>query len=360
MSNTFGHIFRLTTFGESHGAVVGGVIDGCPSNLVLDMEQIHHELARRKPNVNCGGTTRCENDEITFLSGVFQGKTTGTPIAFVVANKEMRPEDYAQMADTFRPGHADFTYEKKYGNYDYRGGGRASARETVVRVIAGAIAKQILAQYEIHFASFLSQVGTVVSPQQFFSFNEIARCANYPVHPSDEVSKEMAAEVLKAQQDGDSVGGVVTCMVEGVPVGLGEPLYDKLQARLAYAMMSIPAAKGFEYGLGFEAASMRGSQHNDSFVSNENQTTTASNRCGGILGGISTGQPLIFRTAFKPTPTISAKQQTVTHSGEEVEVQYKGRHDACLALRAGVVVEAMSAMVILDFMMLRKAELCHE
>lgn len=360
MSNSFGRIFRLTTFGESHGEVMGGVLDGCPSEVVLDVDFIKGELARRQPKADCGGTTRKETDEVRFLSGVFEGKTTGAPIAFVIENKEARSEDYAQMANTYRPGHADFTYHQKYGHYDYRGGGRASARETVVRVVAGAIAKQVLQRYGIRFASYLSQVGTVVAPQQEYPFEDLARCANYPVHPSAEVSAQMALEVEKAKQAGDSVGGVVTCMIEGVPVGLGEPLYDKLQARLAYAVMSIPAAKGFEYGCGFEAAGMRGTQHNDSFVCEENRIKTAHNLSGGILGGISTGEPILFRTAFKPTPTISAPQQTVTHTKDAVEVAYKGRHDVCLALRAGVVVEAMAAMVILDFMMLQQAGLRDE
>lgn len=360
MSNSFGRIFRLTTFGESHGEVMGGVLDGCPSEIVLDVDFIRDELSRRQPKADCGGTTRKETDEVRFLSGVFEGKTTGAPIAFVIENKEVRSEDYAQMTNTYRPGHADFTYHQKYGHYDYRGGGRASARETVVRVVAGAIAKQVLLRYGIRFASYLSQVGTVVSPKQEYTFEEVAQCTNYPVHPSLEISALMAIEVEKAKRAGDSVGGVVTCMIDGLPVGLGEPLYDKLQARLAYAMMSIPAAKGFEYGCGFEAAAMRGTLHNDSFVCEGGRIKTARNLSGGILGGISTGETVLFRTAFKPTPTISVPQQTVTHSKETVEVAYKGRHDTCLALRAGVVVEAMAAMVVLDCVMLQQTEMHHE
>ncbi|MDO4191286.1 MAG: chorismate synthase [Bacteroidales bacterium] len=353
MSNSIGKIFSLTSFGESHGLAVGGIVDGCPSGIFLDLDFINAEIARRKPCVTSGGTSRQEPDEVQFLSGIFDGKTTGTPIAFVIENKEYQSADYEKIKGLFRPGHADYTYYNKYSNVDYRGGGRSSGRETVVRVVAGAIAKLVLRQRDIRLTSYLSQIGSVVDKQSY-SFQQIQDCGNYPKNPNDEISFRMNQEILSVAKSGDSIGGVVTCLIHGVPVGLGEPIYDKLQARLAYAMFSIPAVKGFDYGMGFQSASLRGSENNDAYASENGRVYTLSNHCGGILGGISNGDTIYFRTAFKPTPTIAMPQQTVSIDGKNVEVAFKGRHDTCVAVRAGVVVEAMAAITLVDSLLLQQ------
>lgn len=353
MSNTIGQIFRLTTFGESHGEVVGGVIDGCPAGLCLDMNLIQQELDRRRPSRELCGTARHESDEVRFLSGVYEGRTIGAPIAFVVENKDVRSKDYSLNQHTFRPGHADYTYYSKYDHVDYRGGGRASARETVVRVVAGAIAKQLLLTFGIEFVSCVNRIGGIGELFQKYSFEQLKENRNFPLSPDNSLAQYMKNEIAKASAEGDSVGGSCVCVVRGVPVGIGEPLYDKLQARLAYAMLSIPACKGFDYGEGFNAATMRGSENNDAFVASDGRVSTKTNHCGGILGGISTGNDISFRVAFKPTPTIAIKQQTVTDAGEQVEASFTGRHDACVAVRALPVVEAMAAITILDLMLLR-------
>jgi len=346
MANTFGKIFRLTTFGESHGLALGGIIDGCPSGLTLDFEQIQNELDRRKPGQSKIVTQRKENDRVEFLSGIFQGKTTGTPIGFIIKNEDHKSEDYSNLKDIYRPSHADFTYDKKYGIRDYRGGGRSSARETVSRVVAGAIAKQLLSDIKIN--AFVSSVGEIFidKPYQVLDFsltetNDV-RCPDLPI------AQKMENRIKEIKKQGDTIGGTITCVVQNVPIGLGEPVFDKLQAVLASAMLSINAAKGFEYGSGFCGAKMQGSQHNDLFNADG---TTKTNLSGGVQGGISNGMDIYFRVAFKPVATLLQKQTTIDKNGNLVEIQGKGRHDACVLPRAVPIVEAMTALVLADFVL---------
>ncbi|WP_329804781.1 chorismate synthase [Flavobacterium facile] len=350
MANSIGKLFTLTTFGESHGAALGGIIDGCPSNITIDLDFIQSELDRRKPGQSKIVTQRKEADEVKFLSGIFDGKTTGTSIGFIIENENQKSNDYDHLKDTFRPSHADFTYDKKYGNRDYRGGGRTSARETVNWVVAGAIAKQIIPEIKIN--AFVSSVGEIFinKPYQDLDFNLIE---SNPVRcPDLEKASEMEEYILKIKKEGDTVGGTITCVIQNVPIGLGEPIFDKLHAQLGKAMLSINAVKGFEYGGGFCAAKMKGSEHNDLF--NEDGTTK-SNLSGGIQGGISNGMDIYFRVAFKPVATLLQKQDVLTNDGKIVEQQGKGRHDPCVVPRAVPIVEALAAMVLVDFTLLDKA-----
>ena len=347
--NSFGQLFRLTTFGESHGTAIGGVVDGCPAGLSLDVKEIQKELDRRKPGQSFITTTRKESDTVQILSGVFEGKTTGASIGFMILNEDQRSKDYSNLKEVYRPSHADFTYDSKYGFRDYKGGGRSSARETANWVVAGAIAKQLLHSVDIN--AFVFSVGEefVMKPYQELDFtqteNSMVRC------PDEEVATRMIAAIEQAKADGDSLGGIITCVAEGVPVGWGEPIFDKLHARLGQAMLSINAVKGFEYGSGFYGAKMKGSAHNDSF---EEGGETISNLSGGIQGGISNGMDIYFRVAFKPTATIIKEQSTINQKGETVRFKAEGRHDPCVVPRAVPVVEAMTAMVLADFYLLNK------
>lgn len=347
--NSFGTIFKLTTYGESHGAAIGGIIDGCPSGLKLDFEAIQTEMQRRKPGQSAIVTQRKEEDEVKFLSGIFEGKTTGTPIGFLIENTDQKSKDYSHIKDIYRPSHADFTYDKKYGARDYRGGGRSSARETACRVVAGAIAKQLLAEIKIN--AFVSSVGNIFidKPYQDLDFSKIesndVRC------PDADSAAKMESLIRETRKDGDTVGGTITCVLQNVPVGLGEPVFDKLHAELGKAMLSINAVKGFEYGSGFCGAKMKGSDHNDIFNSDG---TTKSNLSGGIQGGISNGMDIYFRVAFKPVATLMQKQETIDSKGNKVIAEGKGRHDPCVVPRAVPIVEAMAALVLADFWLLNK------
>lgn len=346
--NTFGKRFKLTTFGESHGPALGGVIDGCPPGIRLDMEAIQKELDRRRPGQSAIVTQRKESDKVEFLSGVFEGITTGTPIGFVIHNTNQKPDDYSHIKDVYRPSHADYTYDKKYGIRDYRGGGRSSARETVSRVVGGAIAKQLIPDISIN--AFVSSVGEIFidKPYQALDFNltetNDVRC------PDQATAARMEEYIRQIRKEGDTVGGTITCVIKNVPVGLGEPVFDKLHADLGKAMLSVNAVKGFEYGSGFCGAKMRGSEHNDLFNADG---TTRSNLSGGIQGGISNGMDIYFRVAFKPVATIMQQQQTLDTQGNMVEMQGKGRHDPCVVPRAVPIIEAMAALVIADYYLLK-------
>lgn len=345
--NTIGKMFRFTSFGESHGKSVGGVIDGCPSEMVIDIDRIKHELSRRKPQSKFS-TTRVEGDEVNIISGMFEGKTLGTPIAFYVENTEHRSEDYDVLKDAFRPSHADYTYQAKYGIRDHRGGGRASARETVARVVAGSIAKQLLEQRGITIAAYTSQIGSVCIDRKWEGSDFSKRDSNPLCCPDENKAKEMQALLQTVASNGDTVGGIVTCVVKGCPIGLGEPIFDKLQADLAKAMLSIPSAKGFDYGDGFEAASMFGSDSLDLFDVN---FATRTNHSGGIQGGISNGEDIVFRVAFKPIASLVKPIAIVDKKGNEKIVQLGGRHDCCQVPRAVPVVEAMAALVLADMLL---------
>ncbi len=347
--NTFGKMFKLTTFGESHGLAIGGVIDGCPAGLELDIEKVQLDLDRRKPGQSAIVTQRKEPDTVEFFSGIFEGKTTGTPIGFQIKNANQKSRDYSHIKDTYRPSHADYTYDEKYGVRDYRGGGRSSARETACRVVAGSIAKQLLPG--IQFNAFVSSVGKI-ELQKHYSELDFSEIENNPVRcPDPQLAAQMEAYIREVRAEGDTVGGVVQCVIKNVPKGLGEPVFDKLHAELGKAMLSINAVKGFEYGSGFEGTGMRGSEHNDQF---NTDGTTRTNLSGGIQGGISNGMDIYFRVAFKPVATLIQKQQTINSKGEEVEMQGKGRHDPCVVPRAVPIVEAMAALVIADFFLQNK------
>jgi chorismate synthase len=349
--SSYGTLFKLSTFGESHGDAIGGVIDGVPANVALDLVAIQKELNRRKPGQSDITTPRVEADQVQFLSGIFEGKTTGTPIGFIIPNSNAKSEDYLHMKDAFRPSHADFTYQQKYGHRDFRGGGRSSARETASRVVAGAIAKQLLQSIGIQISTYVSQVGTIaLNTKEFYTLSEIeaspVRC------PDATVAKQMIARIEEIKNLGDSIGGTVQCVITGVPVGLGEPIFDKLHAELGKAMLSINAVKGFEIGSGFSSLGMTGSEHNDVFLSNGE---TKTNHSGGIQGGISNGMPIDFRVAFKPVATIMQDQDSIDRDGKEITIEGKGRHDACVLPRAVPIVEAMAAIVLLDFYLRNKA-----
>ncbi len=347
--NSYGTLFKLTTFGESHGEALGGIIDGCPAGVELDLKAIQFEMSRRKPGQSSIVTQRKEDDEVQLLSGIFEGKTTGTPIGFIIPNTNQKSDDYSHIKDVYRPSHADYVYEKKYGIRDYRGGGRSSARETACRVVAGAIAKQILKNIKIN--AFVSSVGEIFidKPYQELDFSRIE---SNPVRCPDEATAILMENHIKEiRKQGDTVGGTITCVIQNVPIGLGEPVFDKLHAELGKAMLSINAVKGFEYGSGFCGAKMKGSVHNDQY--NEDGTTT-SNLSGGIQGGISNGMDIYFRVAFKPVATIMQKQTTIDNLGNAVEMQGKGRHDPCVVTRAVPIIEAMAAIVLADFYLLNK------
>lgn len=345
--NTFGNLFRLTTFGESHGKAIGGVIDGCPSGLEISLDLVEKEMARRKPGQSEFTTARKEADQVEWLSGIFENKTTGSPIGFLIHNTNQKSKDYSKLKDVYRPSHADFVYQEKYGHRDYRGGGRASARETAVRVAGGGIAKQFLAIQKIEVRAFVTSIADIDAeiPSEAFSESHVEnelRC------PDVAATEKMKSAILEAKEQGDSLGGVITCVVRNVPVGLGEPVFDKLHADLAKAMMGIHATRGFEIGSGFASARMRGSQHNDAFETKEGKVVTQTNHSGGIQGGISNGMDIVFRVAFKPVASISKEQKTVNRDGEEVSIEIEGRHDPCVIPRAVPIVEAMTALVLAD------------
>lgn len=354
--NTFGNILRLTSFGESHGSALGGVIDGMPAGIQVDTDLLRTELQRRRPGQSRLTTARDETDEIEILSGVFEGKTTGTPIAFIVRNRDERSQDYDALRHVFRPSHADYTYTMKYGLRDHRGGGRSSARETLVRVAAGAFAKMALRELGISISAFTSSVGSIALPEDYTRYDLSATEQNAVRCPDQGIAAQMQSLIEQVKAEGDTIGGTVTCVVRGCPVGLGEPVFGKLHAALAGAMLSINAAKGFEYGSGFSGARCRGSEQNDCFIRTaEGDIRTESNRSGGIQGGISNGEDICFRVAFKPAPTILRKQKTVTDDGEPVEFCAHGRHDPCVLPRAVPVVEAMTALTILDYWLLQNS-----
>lgn len=349
--NSFGTLFKLTSFGESHGEALGGIIDGCPAGIELDFEAITKEMNRRKPGQSTIVTQRKESDDVKFLSGIFEGKTTGMPIGFTISNINEKSDDYSHIKEVYRPSHADYVYEKKYGIRDYRGGGRSSARETVSRVVAGAIAKQILPQIKIN--AFVSSVGEIFidKPYQALDFS---KTESNPVRcPDEKTAEKMEAYIKQIRKEGDSVGGTITCVLQNVPIGLGEPVFDKLHAELGKAMLSINAVKGFEYGSGFCGAKMKGSEHNDLY---NPDGTTKSNLSGGIQGGISNGMDIYFRVAFKPVATIMQIQETIDKDGNLVEMKGKGRHDPCVVPRAVPIVEAMAAMVLADFYLINKTQ----
>ncbi len=353
MGNSIGNIFKLTSFGESHGLKIGGVIDGCPSGLTIDLKYIQEELDRRKPGQSKITTSRTEGDKVEFMSGIFEGKTTGTPIGFTISNKNYKTEDYDKIKDVFRPSHADFTYQEKYGLRDYRGGGRSSARETACRVVAGAVAKLILRSYNIEISAYVWSVGNIFANVDNLSFDDITNSKekNIVRCPDESVALKMIDFISDLKKKGNSVGGQIKCHIKGVPSGLGEPVFDKLHADLAKAMLSINAVKGFEYGSGFEGSKMLGSEHNDEFESNNGKVTTKTNFSGGIQGGVSNGEEIYFKVAFKPVATILTKQNSVDKEKNNIEIKAEGRHDPCVVPRAVPIVESMTAMVIVDHLL---------
>src|SRR5205814_27512 len=357
MGNTFGQLFRVTTFGESHGGGVGVVIDGCPPNVELSEAEIQSELDRRRPGQSKITTQRKEEDRCEILSGVFEGKTLGTPIAIVVRNKDVRSEDYWEIARKFRPSHADFTYEAKYGIRNWQGGGRASARETIGRVAAGAVAKKILSAFysEFEIVAYVAQIHQVIGKinRSTVKMKDVEK--NSIRCPDAAAAKKMTSLIEQIRGEGDSVGGVIECVARGIPPGLGEPVFDKLEAELAKAMLSLPATKGFEIGSGFAATHMRGSEHNDPFEMRGGKVRTATNNSGGVQGGISNGEEICFRVAFKPTATIGHAQSTVTVSREQTKLTARGRHDPCVLPRAVPIVEAMAALVLCDHALRQQA-----
>ena len=358
MRNTFGHIFTLTTFGESHGEAVGGVIDGMPAGIDIDMEFIQSELNRRRPGQSAITTSRQEADRVELLSGVFEGKSTGCPIGFIVRNTNQHSNDYENMRNLFRPSHADYTYFEKYGIRDHRGGGRSSARITISRCVGGALAKLVLRQKGISIQAYTSQVGDIALDKDYSRYDLSLTETNAVRCPDQQKAAEMEALIAKVKGEGDTIGGIITCVIKGCPTGLGEPEFDKLHASLGQAMLSINAVKGFEYGDGFNSATMRGSQVNDVFVpsaGDQQPITTTTNHSGGIQGGISNGQDIYFRVAFKPVATILTEQQTVDKKGNSTTFTAHGRHDPCVLPRAVPVVESMAAMTILDYILLRNA-----
>lgn len=347
--NTFGTLFRLTTFGESHGKAIGGVLDGCPSGLQLDLEAIQNDLDRRKPGQSAIVTQRKEPDTVEILSGIFEGKTTGTPIGFAIHNTNQKSKDYSHIKDSYRPSHADYVYDQKYGFRDYRGGGRSSARETASRVVAGAIAKQLLSSVKIN--AFVSQVGNL-SLEKDYKELDFSLTESNPVRcPDPDTASQMEQYIKKVKKEGDTIGGIISCVAQNVPVGLGEPVFDKLHAQLGKAMLSINAVKGFEYGSGFAGIKMKGSEHNDQF--NEDGSTKT-NHSGGVQGGISNGMDIYFNVAFKPVATVLQAYDTIDKEGHKVTTKGKGRHDPCVVPRAVPIVEAMTALVLADFLLLNR------
>lgn len=347
--NTFGTLFRVSTFGESHGKAIGGVIDGCPSGIELDLKAIQNDLDRRKPGQSAIVTQRKELDEVEFFSGIFEGKTTGTPIGFAIHNTNQKSQDYGHIKDSYRPSHADYVYDKKYGFRDYRGGGRSSARETASRVVAGAIAKQFLKGIEIQ--AFVSQVGSMKLEKGYKELDLTLAETNAVRCPDPQMAERMEAYIKSIKKDGDTIGGIITCVAKNVPIGLGEPVFDKLHAELGKAMLSINAVKGFEYGSGFEGVKMKGSAHNDQF---NVDGSTKTNNSGGIQGGISNGMDIYFNVAFKPVATVIQGYETIDKEGNKVTAQGKGRHDPCVVPRAVPIVEAMTAIVLADYTLFNK------
>jgi chorismate synthase len=359
--NTFGTLFKLTTFGESHGIALGGVIDGCPAGLEVDIDFIQHELDKRKPGQSRITTQRKEADKVEFLSGIFEGKTTGTPIGFTIHNTNEKSKDYDHIKDSFRPSHADYTYESKYGHRDYRGGGRSSARETACRVVGGAIAKLVLKHYNISINAYVSQAGKLKLDQPYTAYdlnntyNNAVRC------PDEKMAQQMFDYIDEIRKEGDTIGGITTCVVKGCPVGLGSPVFDRLEADLAKAMLSINATKGFEIGSGFNGVTLKGSEHNDEFFCHPEpierlgkKVGTKTNNSGGIQGGISNGEDIYFNVAFKPVATIMKPQNSINKKLEQVIVEGKGRHDPCVLPRAIAIVESMTALVIVDHLLINR------
>ncbi len=352
--NTFGTLFRLTTFGESHGAALGGIIDGCPAGLAIDSDFVKYELQRRKPGQSHITTQRKEEDEVKFLSGIFEGKTTGHPIGFTIENTNQKSNDYEHIKDAYRPSHADFTYQEKYGIRDYRGGGRSSARETACRIVGGAIAKLYLKHLNVSIQAYVSQVGHIKLEKKYQDLDlskteeSIIRC------PDAATAYKMVSFIEDIRKKGDTIGGIVSCIIKGTPIGLGEPVFDKLHADLGKAMLSINAVKGFEYGEGFNSINFKGSELNDAFTSTEGKVNTATNHSGGIQGGISNGQDIYINVAFKPVATIMQDQQSVDKDGNETTMKGKGRHDPCVLPRAVPIVESMAALVLVDHILRNK------
>ena len=354
-NNTFGNLFRLTSFGESHGKAVGGVIDGFPAGITIDMDFIQHELSRRRPGQSAITTARKEADEVEFLSGIYEGVSTGCPIGFAVWNTNQHSNDYDNMKEVFRPSHADYTYTQKYGIRDHRGGGRSSARETISRVVAGALAKLALKQLGVSITAYTSQVGELKLEKDYTAY-DLSRIEENPVRcPDQELAKAMSDYIYQIKGEGNTIGGVISCVIKGCPVGLGQPAFGKLHAALGSAMLSINAVKGFEYGQGFGSMQLKGSEQNDIFFNDEGRIGFRSNRSGGIQGGISNGQDIYFRVAFKPVATVLMEQPTVDKDGNETVLKARGRHDPCVLPRAVPIVEAMAAMTILDYYLLDKA-----
>ena len=355
MNNTFGNIFTLTSFGESHGKAIGGVIDGFPAGIRIDEEFVRQELARRRPGQSALTTGRQEADSVEFLSGIYKGVSTGCPIGFVVWNTNQHSADYDNMKDVFRPSHADFTYTQKYGIRDHRGGGRSSARETISRVVAGALAKLALKEIGVQITAFTSQVGTLALDKDYAQY-DFGCIEKNPVRcPDPELARQMEELILRVKGEGDTIGGVVSCVIRGCPIGLGQPVFGKLHAALGNAMLSINAAKGFEYGQGFGSMDLKGSQQNDLFYNEGGRIALRTNRSGGIQGGISNGEDIYFRVAFKPVATVLMEQPTVNKEGDETVLKARGRHDPCVLPRAVPIVEAMAAMTLLDYYLLDKA-----
>ena len=354
MFNSFGNLLKVTTFGESHGEAIGGVIDGFPAGVKVDFEAIQNELDRRKPGQSKIVTQRKEPDTVEFYSGIFDGITTGMPIGFVIKNTNQKSKDYSHNNDVYRPSHADYTYDKKYGIRDHRGGGRSSARETANWVVAGALAKQMLSQISIN--AFTSSVGEIELTSNYSSLNFSKRESNAVRCPDESAAERMIDKIKEIRKQGDTIGGTITCVIQNVPVGLGEPIFNKLHAALGHAMLSLNAVKGFEFGSGFEGTKMRGSQHNDIFNADG---STKTNLSGGIQGGISNGMDIYFKVAFKPVATIMQNQDTINSKGEETEIMGKGRHDPCVVPRAVPVVEALTALVLADFFLLNKTRNLH-
>lgn len=353
--NTIGRMLRLTSFGESHGNMIGGVIDGFPSGFPVDINLIQEALNRRAPGNQTFSTPRKEPDIVEFVSGLFEGKSTGAPIAFFIRNTSQKSADYNHLKDVYRPSHADFTYEKKYGNYDHRGGGRSSARETAVRVTAGALCSQLLQHFGVGITGYVSQIGPFSIPISYTEL-DLTKIESSPLRCPDPLTEKLIDSYLEEiKAEGDSAGGVVTCIIKGVPPGLGEPVFDKIQALLGAAMLSINAVKGFDYGEGFNAVALKGSEHNDTYNAGDGTIHPATNHAGGVLGGISTGQDIYFRVAFKPVSSISKPQQTVDKQGNPIELNIGGRHDVCIVPRAVPIVEAMAALVITDLMLVAGA-----
>ena len=349
--NTLGKIFQLTTYGESHGVAIGGIIDGCPAGLKVDLEFVQQQLDYRKPGQSNITTQRKESDKVEILSGIFEGVTTGMPIGFQIKNQDQKSKDYSHIKDQFRPSHADYVYQEKYGVRDYRGGGRSSARETACRVVAGAFAQLILKQHGVEIHSYVQQVGTIALIKEFDAIDLSLTFQNKVRCPDEKVADGMISLIEKIKKEGDTVGGAIQTIVKNCPVGLGEPVFDKLHADLAKAMLSINAVKGFEYGSGFCAVEMKGSQHNDEFYKEGDKVKTKTNFSGGIQGGISNGEDIYFRTAFKPVATIMRDQKSVDKAGNEADVKGKGRHDPCVVPRAVPIVSAMTALVLVDHLL---------